>query len=259
VAGQTLDNAILKESAKRKFQAPSDVAAPWMRYVANCDPITFHSGVRVQCVTNQRRRSVAASSSWWTQIAQDEQKIRPLLVIDALTQEIQAIKTAQSFTAMQVIDVLQYLLAVHGSLTHIRSDNGPAFLARKLPDGWNKRLSKRCSLRHAAHGKIVTWRASLASLVMNSPMVNCSWAWRRLVGSLTVGRLTTITIRHTVRWIARLQQPSPRIVLSIGLRPQSRRTTASWTPILSIRLVLKSGSGQMSHAPRGAPTTLSAT
>ena len=60
VADQALDNAILKEAAKGNFQAPSDVAAPWMRYVVNWGPITFHSGVRVECLANQGRRSATS-------------------------------------------------------------------------------------------------------------------------------------------------------------------------------------------------------
>ena len=54
------------------------------------------------------------------------------MIIDEFTRECLAIEVARSFTAMQVIDVLQYLFAVRGSPKHIRSDNGPEFVARKL-------------------------------------------------------------------------------------------------------------------------------
>ena len=54
------------------------------------------------------------------------------VIIDEFTRECLAIEVARSFTAMQVIDVLQYLFAVRGSPKHIRSDNGPEFVARKL-------------------------------------------------------------------------------------------------------------------------------
>ena len=63
---------------------------------------------------------------------EDGRKIRLLVVIDEFTRECLAIEVARSFTAMQVIDVLQYLFAVRGSPKHIRSDNGPEFVARKL-------------------------------------------------------------------------------------------------------------------------------
>jgi transposase InsO family protein len=63
---------------------------------------------------------------------EDGRKIRLLVIIDEFTRECLAIEVARSFTAMQVIDVLQYLFAVRGSPKHIRSDNGPEFVARKL-------------------------------------------------------------------------------------------------------------------------------
>ena len=63
---------------------------------------------------------------------EDGRKIRLLVVIDEFTRECLTIEVARSFTATQVIDVLQYLFAVRGSPKHIRSDNGPEFVARKL-------------------------------------------------------------------------------------------------------------------------------
>ena len=63
---------------------------------------------------------------------EDGRKIRLLVVIDEFTRECLAIEVARSFTAMQVIDVLQYLFAVRGAPKHIRSDNGPEFVAKEL-------------------------------------------------------------------------------------------------------------------------------
>jgi len=63
---------------------------------------------------------------------EDSRKIRLLVVIDEFTRECLAIEVARSFTAMQVVDVLQYLFAVRGAPKHIRSDNGPEFVAKEL-------------------------------------------------------------------------------------------------------------------------------
>jgi hypothetical protein len=60
VADQALANAILKEAAKGNFQAPSEVAAQWTRYVANWGPVKFHSGLRVGYLANQGRHSAAS-------------------------------------------------------------------------------------------------------------------------------------------------------------------------------------------------------
>ena len=55
-----------------------------------------------------------------------------LVVIDEFTRESLAIEAAWSFRSQQVIEVLQYLFAVRGAPEHLRSDNGPEFVARAV-------------------------------------------------------------------------------------------------------------------------------
>jgi putative transposase len=59
-------------------------------------------------------------------------KLRMLVVIDEFTRESLAIEVAWSFTARRVVEVLQYLFAVRGAPEHIRSDNGPEFVAQEV-------------------------------------------------------------------------------------------------------------------------------
>jgi transposase InsO family protein len=59
-------------------------------------------------------------------------KLRFLVVIDEYTRESLAIEVARSFTAQDVIGVLRYLFAVRGTPEHIRSDNGPEFVAKSI-------------------------------------------------------------------------------------------------------------------------------
>ena len=56
-------------------------------------------------------------------------QLRMLCVLDEFTRESLAIEVRRSFTARQVLDVLGYLFAVRGAPEHIRSDNGPEFVA----------------------------------------------------------------------------------------------------------------------------------
>jgi len=63
---------------------------------------------------------------------EDGRKIRLLVVIDEFTRECLAIEVARSFTARQVVEVLRYLFAVRGAPKHIRSDNGPEFVAKEV-------------------------------------------------------------------------------------------------------------------------------
>ncbi len=59
-------------------------------------------------------------------------KLRMLVVIDEFTRESLAVEVGWSFTATQVVDVLGYLFAVRGAPEHIRSDNGPEFVAHAV-------------------------------------------------------------------------------------------------------------------------------
>jgi putative transposase len=63
---------------------------------------------------------------------EDGRQIRMLIVIDEYTRECLAIEVARSFTAQDVIGVLRYLFAVRGTPQHIRSDNGPEFVAKSV-------------------------------------------------------------------------------------------------------------------------------
>lgn len=59
-------------------------------------------------------------------------KIRMLNVIDEFTLECIAIRVESKLKAVDVIDVLSDLFILRGIPTHIRSDNGPEFIAKAL-------------------------------------------------------------------------------------------------------------------------------
>ncbi len=59
-------------------------------------------------------------------------QLRMLCVLDEFTRESLAIEVQRSFAARQVQDVLGYLFAVRGAPEHIRSDNGPEFVAKSV-------------------------------------------------------------------------------------------------------------------------------
>ena len=81
-----------------------------------------------------RKRALRPNHVWSYDFVEDRsehnRKLRMLVVIDEFTRESLAIEVAWSFTATQVVEVLGYLLAVRGVPEHIRSDNGPEFVAR---------------------------------------------------------------------------------------------------------------------------------
>jgi transposase InsO family protein len=62
----------------------------------------------------------------------DGRSIKILTVVDEYTRECLALVVARSITAAAVVGVLRGLFAVRGVPGHIRSDNGPEFIARKV-------------------------------------------------------------------------------------------------------------------------------
>ena len=61
-------------------------------------------------------------------------KIRMLNIIDEFTHECLAIRVARRLKSIDVIDALSDLFILRGVPGHIRSDNGPEFVARAVQD-----------------------------------------------------------------------------------------------------------------------------
>ena len=59
-------------------------------------------------------------------------QLKWLSIVDEFTRECLCLKVARSITSEDVIDTLAELFAMHGVPKHIRSDNGPEFVARAI-------------------------------------------------------------------------------------------------------------------------------
>jgi putative transposase len=64
----------------------------------------------------------------------DGRKYRMLNIIDEFTRECIAIQIGRKLKSTDVIDVLSDLFILRGIPTHVRSDNGPEFIAQALRD-----------------------------------------------------------------------------------------------------------------------------
>jgi putative transposase len=99
-----------------------------------------HKKRRLSCGGSEnscvRRRPLRRNHVWSYDFVEDRtekgRRLRMLVVIDEFTRENLAIEVAWSFTSHQVVEVLQYLFAVRGAPEHLRSDNGPEFVARAV-------------------------------------------------------------------------------------------------------------------------------
>ncbi|QNN21834.1 IS3 family transposase [Planctomycetales bacterium ZRK34] len=75
-----------------------------------------------------------------TDRTEDGRQLKLLVVIDEFTRECLALEVARTFTSRDVMLTLQYLFAVCGAPAHIRSDNGPEFIAKEI-QRWLSRAS----------------------------------------------------------------------------------------------------------------------
>lgn len=66
---------------------------------------------------------------------EDGRPLKFLSIVDEFTRECLALEARRSFKSGDVIDVLKELFMIRGVPEHIRSDNGPEFIARAIK-GW---------------------------------------------------------------------------------------------------------------------------
>ncbi len=90
----------------------------------------------------------------------DGRKVRLLNVIDEFTRECLAIRVARKLKAPDVVDVLSDLFILRGVPAHVRSDNGPEFIAQSVQK-WIAAVAQRQPTSRQAHrGRTATSRAS---------------------------------------------------------------------------------------------------
>lgn len=80
-----------------------------------------------------RQRAVRKNHVWAWDFVHDwttaGQPLKWLTIVDEYTRECLALRVARSIKAQDAIDILAELFAMHGVPEHLRSDNGPEFIA----------------------------------------------------------------------------------------------------------------------------------
>jgi transposase InsO family protein len=90
-----------------------------------------------------RRRAERANHVWTWDFVFDRttsgSPLKWLSIVDEYTRECLALKVDRSITSEDVIDTLAELFAIRGVPQHIRSDNGPEFVAKAI-QRWTKQV-----------------------------------------------------------------------------------------------------------------------
>jgi putative transposase len=93
-----------------------------------------------------RRRSERPNHVWSYDFIHDQtadgRGLKMLPVVDEFTRECLTIEVERSLTAEDVVSTLEYLFEVRGVPDHIRSDNGPEFIAEAVKSWLARRGSK---------------------------------------------------------------------------------------------------------------------
>ena len=77
------------------------------------------------------------------------------MIEDEFTREGLAVEVRRSFKATDVLDVLSELMLIRGIAGHIRSDNGPEFIAGRSGVPGSRRGWRRCTSSRAVRGRTV--------------------------------------------------------------------------------------------------------
>src|SRR5438045_4451994 len=101
----------------------------------------------------------------------DGRKFRMLNIIDEFTHECLAIQVSRRLRSIDVIDVLSDLFILRGVPGHVRSDNGPEFVAKAVQQ-WIGAVGARPPTSHrAVHG-----RTGSSRVLMPGCATSCSMA-----------------------------------------------------------------------------------
>ena len=98
----------------------------------------------------------------------DGRTLRMLTLIDEYTRECLAIGVARRLGRYEVIEALAEVMLYRGIPEHIRSDNGPEFVARSCGVGWRNWARERYTSNQGVRGRTAIAKVSTGSCVMNA-------------------------------------------------------------------------------------------
>ncbi|MFM8457777.1 MAG: IS3 family transposase [Chthoniobacterales bacterium] len=141
---------------------------------------------RLGVSTAQRARAERPRQVWSWDFVEDQtengSRFRILTILDEHTRQCVATHAAWSIRAVDVITVLEAAIARYGAPEHLRSDNGPEFIAYAIQDWMEKALIKRIYITPGSpweNGHIESFHDKLRDECLN----------RELFGSLLEARV----------------------------------------------------------------------
>jgi putative transposase len=161
----------------------------------------------------------------------DGRKVRMLNIIDEFTRECLAIRVARKLKGADVIDVLSDLFIVRGVPGHIRSDNGPEFVAKAVRSWITGVGAKTAYIAPGSpweNGFIESFNSKLRDELLNGEIFYSLKearilieAWRRYYN--TIRPHSALAYRppapEVALWPAAQPRPAPPATPAVALRP----------------------------------------
>ena len=166
----------------------------------------------------------------------DGRKVRMLNVVDEFTRECLAIRVARKLKAIDVIDVLSDLFILSGVPGHIRSDNGPEFIAQAVQDWIGAVGAKTAYIAPGSpweNGYVESFNARLRDELLNGEIFYSLReaqviieSWRRHYNTIrphgSIGYkppAPEVFVSAFAAWSAAQPQPAPPTMLTVARRP----------------------------------------
>ena len=166
----------------------------------------------------------------------DGRKYRMLNVIDEFTHECLAIRVARKLKAIDVIDVLSDLFILRGIPGHIRSDNGPEFVAKAVREWITAVGAKTAYIEPGSpweNGYVESFNARLRDALLDGEIFYTLReaqivieSWRRHFNTIrpheSLGYkppAPEVFVQAFAAWPAAPRQPAPPATLPLAQRP----------------------------------------
>ena len=166
----------------------------------------------------------------------DGRKVRMLNVVDEFTRECLAIRVARKLKAIDVIDVLSDLFILRGMPGHIRSDNGPEFIAQTVQDWIGAVGAKTAYIAPGSpweNGYVESFNARLRDELLDGEIFYSLReaqviieSWRRHYNTIrphgSIGYkppAPEVFVPAFAAWPAPQPQPAPPAMLTVARRP----------------------------------------
>ena len=155
----------------------------------------------------------------------DGQTYRMLCIIDEFTRECLTIRAERRMNAQVVLDTLADLFLEHGAPEHIRSDNGPEFIAIALRD-WLKRVGVKTLYIEPGspweNGYCESFNSRLRDEFLNGEIIYTLKEAKVLIGWWR-DHYNTIRPHSSLGY----KPPAPRTVLPVGVMPPNVKGVAA--------------------------------